>query len=251
MEKEKIMSDKEINLARADEVFLELFNENKEIIHSFENKFPKELLDFAENFSFAWKKYMELNRLLENSSNKQRGFVLGWVYLLLENLFTSTKLFIQGHSVPSGNLMRQVIEGIAMAILCSLDEKIEIYSQKKRKWVEANFYESFRKDKPDAITSKALWYLDKNKKKLNLKKEGLEILYKVRKHNHQYSHPSQLSLGATIWFGSPPKLFFGGGFDEEKIREYKIDLDIRTGLCKQLPAVIDWLIVKVKKLPTK
>ena len=154
------MEERILNPARPDEIVKEIFHDNLEIINEFSNHFSEEILNFAEAFSAAYKKYMELNHLLKNTEDKQKAYVGGITYLLLDNLLTSVKLFIMGFEIPSGNLMRQVIESLALATLCSLKDKITIRIN-KNKTKDIHFYTSFISHKSEAKSFNAVDFLIK------------------------------------------------------------------------------------------
>ena len=148
-----------INPSRPDEIVKELFHDNSEVLNAFSERFSKELLEFAELFSDAYKKHLELNHLIKGTENKQKAYVSGLTHLLLDNLLTSVKLFIMGYEIPSGNLMRQVIESVALVTLCSLNDKIRIpYKHNKTK--DIHFYTSFINKKSEAKSFLALKYLE-------------------------------------------------------------------------------------------
>ena len=81
------MKERFLNPARAEEIVKELFHDNSEVLNEFSDRFSKELLEFAELFSAAYKKYLELNHLIKDTENKQKAYVSGLTYLLLDNLF--------------------------------------------------------------------------------------------------------------------------------------------------------------------
>ena len=191
---------------------------------------------------------VELNRLLIGSENKQKAYVGGFIYLMCDNLLTSVKLFIMGYETPSGNLMRQVIESVALAILCSLKDDIKI-RKKRGKLENIHFYTSFIENKSEAKSHKAIQHLELNYQKLGIQKDAINALQKARKFFHNFSHPSQLSLATTISFEKPGKFFIGGSFDNGKMMEYKKELIHRINFCKILPNIIEGLIYKVNKLP--
>ena len=242
------MKEHFINPTNPEEIVKELFNENPEIVDEFSKRFSKEILEFAELFSAAYKKYLELNRLLIGSENKQKAYVGGFTYLMCDNLLTSVKLFIMGYETPSGNLMRQVIESVALAILCSLKDDIKI-RKKRGKLKNIHFYTSFIENKSEAKSHKAIQHLELNYQKLGIQKDAINALQKARKFFHNFSHPSQLSLATTISFDDPPKTFIGGSFDSGKIENYKKELMHRASFCRVLPNIIEGLIARVKELP--
>jgi len=234
------------NPAKPDQIVKELFSCNNEITDNFSKNFPTELLEFAEFFSKSYKKFLELEHTIRNSKNDQKAYCSGLIYLLLDNLFTSTKLYIFGYQIPSGNLMRQAIEGIALACLCSVDQQIFIDTQKTKR---IHFYSNFIQDKRVAQSHKAIDYLELNSIPLGINRETLNSLKKVRKIYHNYSHPSKLALYAIINYGAEEKIFMGGGFDSQKLEIYRQELINKIVICKLLPQVIEWLIRKIKILP--
>jgi hypothetical protein len=242
------MEERFINPARPDEIVKELFHDNSDVLNEFSSQFSKELLEFAEVFSEAYKKHLELNHLIKNTENKQKAYVSGFTYLLLDNLLTSVKLFIMGYAIPSGNLMRQVIESVALATLCSLKDKIRI-STKQNKKKDIHFYTSFINHKSEAKSFLALKYLEANYDNLGINKDAINVLKKSRIFYHGYSHPGEFSLASTMSLGKPGKVFIGASFDHAKMEAYKKELLHRINFCKTLPNLIAGLIYRVKQLP--
>ena len=237
-----------MNPSNPKEIFKELSNNNDDIIDNFLQHFPKEILDFSEAYANAYKKHMELNYLIKDTNILQKGYIAGLMYLLCKNLLSSFKIFIFGYQVPSGNMMRQVIEGVALTILCSLHDDI-IISKGKKGIKTINFYESLISNKPEAQSHKAIHYLKLNSEKIGINQKGIETLEKQRKFFHNFSHPSQLSLGTSISFQLPGKSYLGGSFDQCKIENYKKELTNRTNFCKILPNIIERVIFHTKLLP--
>jgi len=64
------MEERFLNPTRPDEIVKELFHDNSEVLNEFSGRFSKELLEFAELFSEAYKKYLELNHLIPKSCTK-------------------------------------------------------------------------------------------------------------------------------------------------------------------------------------
>ncbi len=241
------MEDRLINLARPDEIIKELFNDNSEILNKFAGRFSEEILEFAELFSKAYKSFLELVLLTEDTENEQKEYVSRLTSLLLDNLMMSVKLFIFGYQIPSGNLMRQVLESVALAILCSLNDKITI-SVKKNKPKEIHFYTRFVNNGSEAKSSLALKYLEDNSEKIGINKNAIDTLKEIRSIYHHFSHPGELSLSVMQSFEKPGKMYVCGSFDEGKIDQYKKDLLQRIEFCKRLPNIIEGLIYNVKQL---
>jgi hypothetical protein len=241
------MTEHLIDPTKPDEIVKEIFNNNKDIIDEYSKNFSKEILEFAEEYAVGYRKYLELDRLVAETKSKQRAWVAGLSYLLFENLLTSFKLFTHGYQVPSGNMMRQVIENVALATLCSLD--FEIISKMTLPPKTINFYQDFICHKPEAQSHKAIRYLELNHQKLNIQQDAIEVLKAARKFFHNYSHPSQLGMANMISFQFSEKAFIGGSFDIGKMTEYKKELLHRINFSKILPNFIEGLIFRVKKLP--
>jgi hypothetical protein len=242
------MKEHFINPARPDEIVKELFHDNSEVLNEFSDQFSKELLEFAESFSEAYKKYLELNHLIKDTENKQKAYVSGLTYLLLDNLLTSVKLFIMGYEIPSGNLMRQVIESVALTTLCSVKDKIRI-STKDNKTKDIHFYTSFINHESEAKSFLALKHLEANYGNLGINKDSIDALKKSRTFYHHFSHPGELTLSSMISFEKTGKSYICGSFDKGKIEQYKKEIVQRINFCKILPNIIDGLIYRIKQLP--
>lgn len=232
---------------KPEDIIREIFDVNSEIINDFSKHFSKELMDFADLFSEAYKRYLELDRLITGPANIQIAYVSGLVFMMLDNLLISVKLFVMGYQIPSGNLMRQVIESIPLMILCSLKDNIRIKIQ-KNKTKTIHFYTSFLKNKSEAHSHKAIHHLEMNYHDIGIKKDAIDILKKARKFYHNYSHPSQLTLATKISFETPDTSFIGGCFDNGKIDEYKKELVHKNNFCSIVPNIIEGLTISLKKL---
>ena len=243
------MKDCIINLASPQEIVKEVFHDNKEIINEFAKYFSVQILEFSEKYSIAYKKYLELNRLIEKTENQQVAHVTAFTYLLLDNLLVSLKLFVMGYTIPSGNLMRQVTESIALTTLCSLNRDITIYEKKKTKKI--NFYSLFISKSPKVKSHLAIKYLEWNTKELKINKKSIDALLFFKKLYNNYSHPSELGLATTISFFSQGKTFICGGFDAGKSEDYKKEFQFRIDFCAILPDIIEFLIQRVKELPNQ
>ena len=154
-----------------------------------------------------------------------------------------------GYQTPSGNLMRQALEGVALSTLCALNEHIEI-KIKKNRTKEIHFYSCFIENKGVAKSHKALDRLEHNCEKLGIQKEAITIFKKSRSHFHKHSHPSKTSLATMMSFENPGKSFVGGSFDKGKVEIYKIELQERNNFCRILPNIFGWLIDKVNEFPS-
>lgn len=243
------MKEHVVNLASPAEVVKVIFHENKEIVDEFSKKFPLEILEFSEHYSVAYKKYLELNHLAKDTENTQIAHVVAFTCLMLDNLLLSLKLYVLGYIIPSGNLMRQVLETVSLTILCSFDKDIVIIKNKKK--VKIHFYKHFFNKNPDAKSHLSIKYLEDNFQLISVNKEAIESLKSSRKFYHNYSHPTELGLATIISFSTRGKTYICGSFDHGKIGEYSKELNERINFCKIIPNIIEGLIENIKKLPNK
>lgn len=54
-----------------------------------------------------------------DDGDEQAAFLAEFIFGVLDDLVVSSKLLMSGKMIASGDLMRQAIEGVAVAILCS------------------------------------------------------------------------------------------------------------------------------------
>ncbi|MFA6012908.1 MAG: hypothetical protein WC799_23170 [Desulfobacteraceae bacterium] len=245
------IKENSINPRKVEDLIKELTSPNISDLEKFSEAFPEEILEFSEIFSKTYIKYIELERIVERSSNDTQGVsqencVLFFTLQFIQNLFSSTKLLLSGYQLASGNLLRQVIEGMAITILCSLKCNIKRKVNNK-KFIEFNYYRDFKADKEYARSHKAVSLLSINKDISGVTEYGEQIIKLFKDHGNQYSHPNfrnTLLLIPKESFGN--KMFFGNYFDPERIQDYKDELFIRIILCEKLPDLIDKLSNNIK-----
>lgn len=238
----------EINPAVFEDVIKALFDSNQKIIDKFANEYSKPLTDFSESFSKAYKKYLELERLIiKLGPTTRNAYIAGIVYLTLDNIFSSMKLLISGYQTASGNLYRQSMEGIVLAILCSVKGEVKIKTDKnKHKLID--FYASFLNDSKDTQSHKVVSILEFNHQDLGVNLKAITNLKKAISFYHKYSHPTQLSLGTTMTFTGTGESYFGGGFDTAKKDRYTKEIGHRTEFTDLMPNIIEVIISNTKKL---
>lgn len=228
----------------------ELTSPNQNEIDKFTEHFSNEIIKFCEKFSDAYIVFLQLDPEVQRHQKKgeivQADFVFMYTYQILDNLFTSVKMLVLGYFSPSGNLWRQVAEGIAIATLCSVKGKVN--RQQKKRLIPFEYTKALRQNKTFAKAHMAISILELNQKRSEFTKHGLKILHLIKHQANNFSHPSLLS---TIFLGSkedPGKLYFGGNFDEGNIEFYKTELKHRIAFCETLPEFLNGLIDNVKKL---
>jgi uncharacterized protein YxeA len=248
------MKERVLYPQNSNEIIKELTTPNSEEIDQFSKQFPKEIVDFSESFSDAYKKYLELVHCCKKDVKNgdpisKKDFVRFFCYQILDNLLTSYKTLLMGFSLASGNLMRQVAEGTAVVMLCAANCSIKRKYNKsgKSKTMSFNFFEKFKDDRSYARAHCAINLLEENKEILNISDYGIEILKELKKYHNIHSHPNYISTSAFISFGDPGKMYLGGCFDAGKIEWYKSELGARNYFCMKIPNLIDGLILQLSQ----
>jgi len=142
------------------------------------------------------------------------------------------KIFLIGLIIPSGNIMIQVVEIIALASLCS-SEKMNVLDR----FIKGTY-----------SSHKAVSSALKHAEELGFNKEGIESLEKARLWYSKYSHPTMLTLSAHFPFEAPEQgLYLGACFDEAKRDEYSKELIGRVGLAEHFSNFVDGIRLNLRR----
>lgn len=95
----------------------EIIQDEPDIRKSFFKRYSDQVNKFIENVALAFHKWQELDEATHNDEKKKHVSALVFSAINLHTL--SIKLFLSGYIVAAGNLQRQVIETLALAILSS------------------------------------------------------------------------------------------------------------------------------------
>jgi hypothetical protein len=194
-------------------IYSELTSNNLEVSDEYFKLFKIEIEEFATAMSNAIVEWQTLNMSAKN--NEQKEYVSGLVYTAITLLIMSFKLFLSGHIIAAGNLFRQVIESIALALLCSLKN--------------GNVLTRFMENKYS--TKNVIRDLTKKSVKLNLNSDAIKLLKEHESFYHKYSHLHHLTIANFISF-SENALYLGASFDDDKIEVYKKEISARVNLSK-------------------
>lgn len=186
----------------------------------------------AKSFSGFMAEGFMLWRSMDDSVGKSEelAYVSGLVYMAITLQIQSMKLFLSGHAVAAGNTFRQVLESIALALLCS----------SKRH----NFLQRLIDDRYSS--NNAVRDVIRHAAKLGVLKDGLEVLKNAHAFYSKYSHPTKLTIASTIAM-SGKGIYVGASFDEEKLYAYKKEVKGRLGLAKTFPNIITAIKLNVAK----
>lgn len=166
------------------------------------------------------------------------GFSIG----VLDDLVVATKLLIAGKGPAAGNTMRQAIEGVAIATLCSIDTPLVIQRSRKHGVVRACYWERMDQRDPRARGHLALEQLGWNAAMLGVRADAIESLQTAQRHYHEFSHCGPLTIGLRTGLTGPGATWIGGHFDVAKLDWYRVEMRERIGLCQVLPEFWTYLL---------
>jgi hypothetical protein len=233
-----------LNLTDPKAVIVEIFDNDNWVKEEFTKQFSTELMRFAEILAESFKWYPKIQALVKNE-DEQALYVAAFVHGIFDDLITSTKLLVTGKMIPSGNLMRQALEGISVAILCSSRSLLLIPKNGKNRQstVSIKYWERVKEIDKRVESHKAISHLELNLTHLHVNKDAIDALKSGIKIYHQFSHPSISSLVARVReTDTEITQYIGGVFNEIMIPKYKFEIEQRTNLCRILPNLIELVI---------
>lgn len=203
----------------------EILGEDKEVKNKFISNFESEIAAFINSIVESYQAWMKYDDLI--GSDMRCAFVAAFLFNAITNLSTSMKMLITGYAIPSGNLVRQTIESICSAILCSSQQ--------------LQYYQQVEQDKFSSKSSIKL--VLKHAKKFHIDKNAMIRLKKIYEFYHNLSHSSLVTLGFNVSAGNLGKTYIGPSFDEEKMIAYKKEMENRINLSKNITNVIEVLLL--------
>jgi predicted lipoprotein len=211
-----------------DKIFAEVVSDDQEVRAEYLSLFEKHIEYFSDLMAKAFIKWRVLD---ENVKGDDKiAYVSAFTHTAIRLHILSLKLLVSGHTVAAGNLMRQVLESIALALICA-GKDIGILE----KFIENRYR-----------TNSAIRDVKRYASILGLNMEGLEALSDAQRFYHQYSHPTRLTLANGMSW-SENGSYVGASFDEKKVEAYKKEVDSRIGLAEVFPNFIEAVIANVGK----
>lgn len=198
----------------------ELFENDEEALNNFKNYLKDEIEEFIKETLKAYEEWRKWDSKIND--DEQKAYISAFIFNAINTLVISTKLFIRGYVVPSGNLVRIAMESCAMAILCSNKE--------------LSFFEQIKKD--DFKASQSVSIVESNADKLGITKANFTEFKEHWKFYHNYSHATLLTISAQVSFSKGSVLYIGSMFDTEKIENYKKEFRERIHIIRNLDNII-------------
>ncbi|MBU9212022.1 hypothetical protein KTD23_28390 [Burkholderia multivorans] len=166
---------------------------------------------------------------------QRNELVAAFVFGVLDDIVVSTKLLLAGKAAAAGNVMRQAIEGIAMAAMCATDKLLVIQRNRKQGVIRARYWEKVWSDDNRVEGGRAVEQLDWNAATLRIAADAVEALRQAKKHYNAFSHCGKTTIAGRVALEVPGLFYVGGHFDPAKLVAYRAELSERTRLCRVLP----------------
>ncbi|MGO4391160.1 hypothetical protein AB4Z46_07370 [Variovorax sp. M-6] len=230
-----------VDLSNPQDVVAEAFDSDESVRLEFQNAVAADALTFAEAFAAAYKMFIDFQR--ECEGGVQRGLVGAFIHGVLDDCLTSVKLLLSGKLGASGNLARQAVEGICMALLTAHPRTLLFKDQ------ECNYWKLVVDEDERAEGNRAPYQVLANESRLGLSAGAATQLKRNIDSHHAHSHAGRLAIALRMDLAPGGKIYFGGHFDAEKLDGYRAELRQRTALCRWALEVMQELVGTVRTLP--
>jgi len=180
--------------------------------------FRGEVEQFCDAMISAYAAWRELDSKVRDA---EPAYVSALVFSAINLNIVSMRLLIGGYQVAAGSVHRQVLETIALAILCS-SPSLGI----RARFIAGKY-----------STNKAVRDLLRHASALKLNEASVKVLERSRDFFHDFSHPSVLSL-ATLTSFSGQGIYLGAAFDPGKLELYRKEVKALVSLASVLGNMI-------------
>ena len=190
--------------------------------------FSNEIEQFTEGMATAFLNWRSLDEGV--TGNKHKSVVSAIVYCAIALHVSSMKLFLSGNNIAAGNLQRQVLESIALALLCA-NKSLNILERFMEQQYSPN---------------KAIRDVLRHANEIGLYQDALEILKKSYAFYHNYSHLTYMTIASYVSF-SDEGIYVGASFDDEKLDQYKKEVKARVSLAHVFNNIVDGVKANILK----
>lgn len=197
-------------------------SEETEAIEQFIKHFNNEMNTFIEEVTSALNQLLEISPNLNLSDDKRKAYISMYLFNAIKNLICSFQLLFMGYIVASGNIMRQFMESIDMAILLNISEAE---------------YEKFLRKGIDYRVMRASDIISRHLETTQISPAAWTEWIEFEKSYNSTSHPSAFALTECMDFSSG-NLIIGSCFDANKIDGYLKEINIRISAIRTLPNIL-------------
>ena len=209
-------------------ILAKLTSDDPDVRAEYLKLFEDDVKIFSDAMAQAYIKWCSLRA--EAQDNEKRGPISALVFTAIRLHILSMELFLSGHLEAAGNLTRQVIEAMSLALVCSGKDQ-EIFE----KFMEAKY-----------STSVAVRDAVRHAEKLGLNADGVKALRNTQDFYHKYSHLTPITIAIGMSF-SEGGLYIGATFDKGKVKAYTKEASLRVNLAKIFPNFVDGIMANVAK----
>ena len=210
------------------QILREITSDDSETRREYLAKFKGEAESFSRFIAEAFTRWRSIDDKI--GENQDLALVSGLVYTGITLQIQSMKLFLSGHTVAAGNLFRQVLETIALGLLCSA----------KR----LKFRKLFMNDQYSS--NLAVRDVIRHAQELGVQKDALKVLRDAQAFYSKYSHPTMLTIASTMAM-SGKGLYVGASFDADKVFAYEKEIKGRLGLARMYPSFTEAVKLNLAK----
>ncbi len=193
--------------------------DDEEVRQHFLDHFGDKIHQFETTMTAVYESWLNFDKAF--AKDQDSGTVVGILFGMMARLIQSMKLLISGHITLAGATYRQVIEGIALALL---------FSKRGLPYLREAWEDKFS-------VNKAVGLLYKHRHKLGLDKEALNIMKNKRNFYHKFSHLTISAMNDIINLDGSG-IYLGASFDKDKLPFYEIEVTSRVNLANILINVI-------------
>jgi hypothetical protein len=209
-------------------IFAEITTDDPEVRAEYLTRFGTEAKEFSKVMAQVMQTWLKEHG--DAQGNETRVQVFALVFMAVYLHIGSMKLLLSGNTVAAGNLFRQTLETIALALLCS--------------GKDLDFLDRFNKGQYS--TSNAIRDVLRNVDRLGLKEDGVKALRDGQEFYHKYSHVTKLTIGVAESFAGEG-IYVGASFDKGKLESYAKGVAGRLDLAR----VLNSFVAAVKANVTK
>ncbi len=188
-----------------------------DIIEELDCGFVEQVNYFNSNFSNKKKEFSQLikecfaihDRLPSPEKHEKRQQLSkAYGYFAIDCAFTSFQQIMIGYLLPSGNMLRNSLESIALSALFAHNGKV--VRMKKKKEIKYDFFEDFENNKSHAKAHLAISTAKRNWEALGIHEDAINHIDEIRAAYNSLCHASVLSMTTRVSSHEKPQWILGG-----------------------------------------
>ncbi len=211
-----------------EKILREVTSDDADVRSEYLTHFRSEVEQFSQVMAEAVVSWRGLESGAEDDA--RRAYVSAIVLTAITLNVNLMKLFISGQQIAAGNLFRQGLEAIALALLCS-SKDLDVLPR-----FMAGKYS----------TNHAIRDVNGQAKYLRLDKEAWKSFTVAQELYNSYSHPTMITIAAGASF-SGEESYVGSAFDSAKLEAYAKEVSGRLSLANVFTHFIDSVKANVAK----